>query len=217
MRAAGPDPEVSVALPKTMEIHQVIDHRGILKALGFDHLPTFEVASGLIRVREAIWLAGDDLIEQVPTTSLRSFRRRIATKYADRRGPRKRRLLIERKGPTRMFADAAAVRAFFAARGFEPVSLEGMAPEQQILLFQEAEFIAGAHGAALTNLMFCEPGTKVIELMPEAEMRPFFWLMSQRLGLVHAMLFCAGVDFQASLRIDFARLQKLYDLVEAQA
>ena len=33
-------------------------------------------------------------------------------------------------------------------------------------MFWNANSIIGAHGAALTNLVFCKPKTKVIELKP---------------------------------------------------
>src|ERR1017187_7050040 len=47
----------------------------------------------------------------------------------------------------------------------ETTYLEGMSSVDQILLLQSAESIIGAHGAGLSNLLFCEPGTKVIEFM----------------------------------------------------
>ena len=65
-----------------------------------------------------------------------------------------------------------------------------MSVVDQILLFQSAEFIISPHGAGLSNLLFCEPGTKVIELTPSVEVRPFFWMISDKLDLVHGMLFC---------------------------
>ena len=34
---------------------------------------------------------------------------------------------------------------------------------KQIYLFQNADYIVGAHGAAFTNLVFCKPKTKIIE------------------------------------------------------
>jgi hypothetical protein len=48
-------------------------------------------------------------------------------------------------------------------------------------------------------------------------MRPFFWLISEKLGLRHAMQFCPGVEgagFQASIRVDMDKLRRLYELIE---
>ena len=43
---------------------------------------------------------------------------------------------------------------------------EKLSHEKQIYLFRNASIILGAHGAALTNIVFCKPGTKVIEIIP---------------------------------------------------
>tara|TARA_B100000780_G_scaffold90565_1_gene62622 strand:- start:1225 stop:2319 length:1095 start_codon:yes stop_codon:yes gene_type:complete len=38
--------------------------------------------------------------------------------------------------------------------------------KKQIFLFENASVIIGAHGAAFTNIIFCKPGTKIIEIIP---------------------------------------------------
>jgi len=38
---------------------------------------------------------------------------------------------------------------------------------EQIYLFNNANIIVGAHGAAFTNLVFCKPKTKIIEIIPK--------------------------------------------------
>ena len=39
--------------------------------------------------------------------------------------------------------------------------------KKQIQLFQNSSIVIGAHGAAFTNIIFCSPGTKIIELIPK--------------------------------------------------
>src|SRR6478736_5721811 len=63
-----------------------------------------------------------------------------------------KRLLIERKGPTRKIENFDQVQQFLAHHGFETIVLEEMSIVEQILLFQNAEFVIGTHGAGLTNL-----------------------------------------------------------------
>ena len=38
--------------------------------------------------------------------------------------------------------------------------------KNQIKLFNTSSIIIGAHGAAFTNIIFCKPGTKIIEIIP---------------------------------------------------
>ena len=216
-RAMGPDSNLNIALPKSMDINGVFDHRESLRALGLDQYPIVEVEANLIKVREAIWVDTND-VQTMPVSCLKDFQQRIAVRYADAGGRRKRRLLVARRGPTRKIYNIKQVEAFLSKYDFETVYLEGMRVVDQILLFQSAEFVIGPHGAALTNLLFCQPGTKVIEFMPSVEMRPFFWLISEKLDLVYGMQFCTaagGQGFQAAVDVDIGKLQALYRMVDA--
>ena len=218
-RAMGPDPNISIALPKSMDINAVFDHRESLRALGLDQYPIVEVAANLIKVREAIWVDNPD-VKTIPVSCLNDFQQRIAARYADAGSRRRRRLLLARRGPTRKIYNIKQVEAFLSKYDFETVYLEGMRVVDQILLFQSAEFVISPHGAGLANLLFCRPGTKVIEFMPSVEMRPFFWLISEKLDLVYGMQFCAaagGQGFQAVLDVDIGKLQALYRMVDAHS
>lgn len=57
-------------------------------------------------------------------------------------------------------------------------------PEQQARLFNESDVILAPHGGALANLLFCRPGTYVIEFSDAS--RPFGWFhFCRRLGMTH--------------------------------
>lgn len=56
-------------------------------------------------------------------------------------------------------------------QGFTIIQLEYLTFDEQMLLFSHAEYIIGAHGAGLANMVFCQPGTKIIELMPHTLLR----------------------------------------------
>ncbi|MGD1095465.1 MAG: glycosyltransferase 61 family protein [Bryobacteraceae bacterium] len=217
--ALGRSSDLKIALPKSMDIHACFDHRESLRAVGLDGREIVEVEANLIKAREVIWVESD-LVQYVPAFYLKDFQQRVAAKYADLRCPRNRRLLVVRKGPIRRIHNLEQVQIFLSRYGFETVCLEGMTIRDQILLFQGAEFIISPHGAGLANLLFSEPGTKVIELMPSAEMRPFFWLISEKLDLVHGLQFCKSVpdqDFQGAVSVDIHKLQALIRMVDAHS
>jgi capsular polysaccharide biosynthesis protein len=210
-RTLEPTLNLKILLPKSMDVHAVLDHRETLRALGFGAHASEEVASPIVRVREAIWV-DSDLVQYMPAPYLKNFQQRIAARYAGQRGPRKRRLLVARRGVHRSIRNIGQVQDLLSRYSFETVYLEGMSMADQILLFQSAEFIIGPHGAGLANLLFCEPGTKVIEFMPSVEFRPFFWLISEKLGLVHGLQFCspaAGQGFQDAIHVDTGKLETL--------
>tara|TARA_Y100000992_G_C21223831_1_gene471873 strand:- start:65 stop:1159 length:1095 start_codon:yes stop_codon:yes gene_type:complete len=69
------------------------------------------------------------------------------------------------------------VKEFLVSRGFEPVKLSSYSFIDQISIFHSAEIIVGLHGAGFSNLLFCKPDTRVIEIKPS-----HFGNMYQKLG-----------------------------------
>ena len=53
-------------------------------------------------------------------------------------------------------------------RGFEIIEAGRMTLEEQITTFKGASVIVGPHGAGLTNVVFCLPGTILYEIVPAA-------------------------------------------------
>ena len=54
--------------------------------------------------------------------------------------------------------------------------------------FNQADIIIAPHGAALANLVFCQPGTKVLELIPTDHPFGYFYTLSQTNNLNYAYL-----------------------------
>ncbi|WP_139295225.1 glycosyltransferase family 61 protein, partial [Planktothrix tepida] len=69
--------------------------------------------------------------------------------------------------------------------GFVSIELETLTVQEQADLFSQAEVIIAPHGAGLTNLVFCQANTVVVELVSPHYIRPYYWLISQQLGLKH--------------------------------
>ncbi|WHX98459.1 glycosyltransferase family 61 protein [Neobacillus sp. DY30] len=67
--------------------------------------------------------------------------------------------------------------------GFKIIFPETMSVQKQIEIFQSAKIIVSAHGAALANLVFCEPGTRVVELFASSYIEMHYWLISRLMNL----------------------------------
>ena len=81
------------------------------------------------------------------------------------RAPSRPRIFISRRGRNaRRIANEAEVIAALSGLGFAPLHLESLSVAAQIAAFRDAECVVGPHGAGLTNLMFCRPGTQVVEI-----------------------------------------------------
>lgn len=76
---------------------------------------------------------------------------------------------------TRNLINRSQVANFLGSRGFLPTDTSSLSLDQQVQIMNSSGFIVGEAGAALTNMIFCEPGTQVVELGPgrvqEAELR----------------------------------------------
>lgn len=69
--------------------------------------------------------------------------------------------------------------------GFTLVHPELLSHEEQVSLFNSAKMIIATTGAALTNLIFCPPECKVIEIRPAEYDYPLFIGLCKQVGLDH--------------------------------
>lgn len=103
--------------------------------------------------------------------------------YISRHSAKYRRLLNEE-----------AIVALLQQRGFITISPETLSVAEQAQVFSQAEVIVASHGSGLTNLIFCQPETTIIELMSPHYIRPYFWGLSRQLGLHHYYITGEALD-----------------------
>lgn len=58
------------------------------------------------------------------------------------------------------------LKKYLKKKNFKIIKLSNQSFAKQIYMFWNAKCVIGAHGAALTNLVFCKQKTKIIELKP---------------------------------------------------
>lgn len=95
-----------------------------------------------------------------------------------------RKLFISRaEASRRRFLNEEPLRAVLESNGFETVRLETLGFEEQVAVMREAEAIVAPHGAGLTNLVWCEPGTTVVELFANEYVSGCYWAIAEMLQL----------------------------------
>ncbi|WCT11868.1 glycosyltransferase family 61 protein [Mucilaginibacter jinjuensis] len=75
--------------------------------------------------------------------------------------------ISRRKEKLRVIENEEQLYPVLLANGFEIVETQLLSFTEQVALFAEAAIVISIHGAALTNMVFMQPGTKVIELYRE--------------------------------------------------
>lgn len=103
------------------------------------------------------------------------------------------RLYVSRaKAGRRRVANDAELTVALEAAGFATVHLEEMDWEEQIAAFRAARVIVAPHGAGLANVVFCSPGTRVVELVGRTYFNPTFWRLAALRGLDYRPIVEAG-------------------------
>lgn len=136
--------------------------------LGPDATPPRVVEAPIIRIDEAVFATPMDHFLHAPGPPVDAVRERILAHAAipdDPAAPR--RLYVSRLGSLkRELVNEAELEAALEARGFTVVRPETLPVREQIALFHRAEVVVAPAGAALANVLFCKPGTKLFEIQP---------------------------------------------------
>jgi hypothetical protein len=104
-------------------------------------------------------------------------------------GPASRRIYVSRqKCHYRKLRNDAELQPWLKENGFETVFLEDLSLDQQIETMQSAKIVLGVHGAGFANLLFCQPGTRVIEIQDPDDPNPHFYALAALLGLDYCLL-----------------------------
>jgi len=102
------------------------------------------------------------------------------------------RIYISRDdSPKRKVINEDEVLQVLGAKGFKKVVLGPLPFEEQVRIFHSAEWVVSPHGAGLANLVFCGPGTKVVELLARnSATSTHFWILSHHMRLDYYNLAC---------------------------
>ena len=78
------------------------------------------------------------------------------------------------KSKRRRIPEESRIIDWLKTQGFEIIDSGEMSVKDQAAAFAQSELIVAPHGGALTNLLFCRPGTKVVELLSSKYPNPCY-------------------------------------------
>lgn len=88
----------------------------------------------------------------------------------------------------RRVENEAELEAALKKLGFESVQLSPLTIYEKAHVFNSARLIVAVHGGGLANLVYCQPGTKVLEIFPEQYVRHAYYDISDKRGLQYAYM-----------------------------
>jgi predicted O-linked N-acetylglucosamine transferase (SPINDLY family) len=88
---------------------------------------------------------------------------------------RRRRLYLARRGAkVRRLTNAEEIENYLSSQGFEVVDTATLSFQEQMRLLAEAEVVVAQSGAALANIVFARPGTRIIPLFSNADYTNYY-------------------------------------------
>jgi hypothetical protein len=103
--------------------------------------------------------------------------RRFGSDLVDEARSDSKRIYVSRRFSQRSMPGEEELELLLARADFKIVFLEQLTWPEQISLFRGADFVVGAHGAGLANLVFSDPDTTLLELTSGAMYnRCYEWL-----------------------------------------
>ena len=101
-----------------------------------------------------------------------------------------RRLYIQRAG-RRHVVDEEVLLVRLRACGFDIIDDKPRTVAEQYALYSSASVIVGPHGASFANILWCRPGTRLLELFPTGYMPEYFRYLAPKLSMAY-YAYCHG-------------------------
>ncbi len=190
---------------------QSVIQKDAFRFLSEDYGVTFQVlhADEKIDCAKSIYLAYQNPNHGVDNVLAREYMIAVRDLFLDHYGVKLhasgggKKLYISRGDATlRRVKNEKEVLALLEPLGFEGQMISHLPFPEQAALFASADVIVAPHGAALANLMFCRPGTQVLEVFPANYFDDGFIRLSKAMELQNRFL-VAGPGDRVKLGYDF--------------
>lgn len=135
---------------------------------------------------------------------LQSVRKAFSDSVTDK--PQRRIYISRARAARRKLLNEKDVWPLLEEMGFEKVFMEELNFSEQVKLMQQSDIVVAPHGAAITNVLFCQPGTHVVEIADLSFPNPNFYALASAMGHHYWILNAEGVGdvhpLEKDLRID---------------
>ena len=157
--------------------------------------------------------------EITPENAAFLYQRMASTSWSKTKSANRLRIYVARgRRSWRHVVNEGVLLSELSKYEFKRYFLEELPLRQQIELFQQAEFVIGPHGAGLTNLVYCNAGTKVIEIGSPIRPLGFFYFIAHHRGLRYLNFFGKAVNIErdeSNIEVDVPSLIEQFRNMEA--
>jgi len=102
----------------------------------------------------------------------------------------------------RAIKNATEIDALCAAYGFNKFIATSLNFREQFQTFQQSSVILGVHGAGLANILFCRPGTTIVEIFPRTFIKSTYLWLARRLNCEYIPYIAGDGDYWQRFSLD---------------
>jgi hypothetical protein len=150
-----------------------------------------------IECEELFFFTGSFCLSKHALSHLKYKIKSFLAQNSTKSGKINRRIVVSRgNSNTRRWLNEDECMKTLNSLGFKIIDPSKLSLSQQVDAFSNAEIILGPHGAGLTNIMFCNPGTKVIEIRAQEQGGEYssatcYEELSVIFGIEHHTFYCS--------------------------
>jgi hypothetical protein len=136
------------------------------------------------------------------------------------RSPYGDRLYISRSlAGSRHVENEEALIASLRPRGFRPILLETLSFAEQVTALAGAKIVVAPHTTGLTNTVFCQPGTAMVEIFSPRYVTCCWYALADAAGLRYGYIIGEGerrgpMRVHENIRVNVASVHAMLDLLE---
>jgi len=174
--------------------YQAPFHKETLSTLGIPQSKIIEsVKFSHIRATQLVAPSLPGISGNIPKWACDFLRNTFLSGNQKKKSDLPERIYISRtRTNNRKIINEAELVKFLIPYEFKTIFLESMSVAEQALLFSRAKFIISPHGAGLTNLVFCDSGTKVIEIFSPSYVNVCYYSLSNQVNVDYYYLLGEG-------------------------
>lgn len=161
--------------------------RDILALFGFEAERVFDSRHVNVQFQTCIFGSNDSWF-YANKQDIDAFRQLLNLHFAQQLKAQERqhnRIYVRRAGRRRILNEEALI-ALLQHYGLQIIDDVPRTLLEQVLIYHHAAFVIGPHGAAFTNILWCQPGTHLFELFPNTYTPDYFRYLAQVLGLTYS-------------------------------
>ncbi|WP_162265063.1 glycosyltransferase family 61 protein [Polycladidibacter stylochi] len=143
-----------------------------------------------------------------------SFKSAYAIDYSTK--PFRKLYLSRSDARIRQLKNESEIYPMLLAHGYE-IIISGKLPHaEQVKLFHEAKHVIAPHGAALTNLIFMQPGGELLEIFPQNYIQSAFLWLAHIMDVEHTPLIASKSVSHQHFQLTADHKQKLKSYLQRQ-